>query len=158
MWSGDSELGLPAARYDVRPSGDAGHADRSIHDGAEYHYHAGRNSEPFLCENPPESAGQSAPAAPTSPGAIASPDAQAIADLAAQLNISPQEITLVRMQEVDWPSGALGCPQPDMRYTQVVVNGTFIQLQVGDQLYNYHSGGGRPPFLCTSPNEVVPGE
>jgi hypothetical protein len=78
--------------------------------------------------------------------------------LAQQLNVDVAAITLVRVEEVDWPDSSLGCPHPDMNYLQVLTNGVFIQLRVGDQLYNYHSGGGRPPFLCTSPDEWVPGE
>ncbi|RIK40464.1 MAG: hypothetical protein DCC55_14945 [Chloroflexi bacterium] len=82
--------------------------------------------------------------------------AQAIADLAARLDIAPDVIDVIRVEEVEWPDGSLGCPQPDMRYPQVLVNGSFIQLQVGDQTYHYHSGGSRPPFLCTSKDEVLP--
>jgi hypothetical protein len=81
---------------------------------------------------------------------------QAIEDLAKKLGVAPSAIEVVRAEEVDWPDGSLGCPQPDMRYTQALVNGSFIQLRVQDQLYNYHSGGGRSPFLCTSKDEVLP--
>mgnify|MGYP000853431406 FL=1 len=80
----------------------------------------------------------------------------ALNDLASRLGVAADAISVVRVEEVDWPDGSLGCPQPDMRYTQALVNGTFIQLRAGDQLYNYHSGGRRQPFLCTSKNEVLP--
>lgn len=95
----------------------------------------------------------SAPQLPITPDV-----AVAIADLAQRLAVEPDDIVVVRVEEVDWPDSGLGCPQPDMNYLQVLTNGVFIQLSVGDQFYNYHSGGGRPPFLCTSPNEWVPGE
>lgn len=81
---------------------------------------------------------------------------QAMADLAERLGVDPAEITVVRVEEVDWPDGSLGCPQPGMLYTQALVNGSFIQLQVDNQTYNYHSGGARPPLLCTSKDEVLP--
>jgi len=80
----------------------------------------------------------------------------AIDDLARRLGIKPEEIKVVRVEEVDWPDGSLGCPQPGMRYKQMLVNGTFIQLKVGDNVYNFHGGGGRRPFLCKSKNEVLP--
>ena len=80
----------------------------------------------------------------------------AVNDLASRLGVAADAISVVRVEEVDWPDGSLGCPQPDMRYTQALVNGSFIQLRAGDQLYNYHSGGRRQPFLCTSKNEVLP--
>lgn len=80
----------------------------------------------------------------------------AIDDLARRLRIRPEEIKVVRVEEVDWPDGSLGCPQPGMRYKQMLVNGTFIQLKVGDNVYNYHGGGARRPFLCKSKNELLP--
>lgn len=78
------------------------------------------------------------------------PIAQAKADLAARLGIEPAEVTVVSSTEVTWPDGSLGCPEPGMFYTQALVNGTRTVLEAGGNRYNYHSGGGRAPFLCTS--------
>jgi predicted small lipoprotein YifL len=83
---------------------------------------------------------------------------EAVGDLAARLQLDPQAITVVRVAEVEWPDGSLGCPQPDMQYTQALVNGMFIELRAGDQSYRYHSGGGRAPFLCLSKDELLPEE
>lgn len=80
----------------------------------------------------------------------------AIEDLAKRLGIKPEEIAVVRAEEVDWPDGSVGCPQPGMRYKQMLVNGTFVQLKVGDRLYNYHGSGSRAPTLCISKDEVLP--
>ena len=84
------------------------------------------------------------------------PVQQAVADLATRLNVDESDITLVRIVEVDWPDGSLGCPQPDMLYKQMLVNGSFIQLEAGGQTYNYHNAGMDAPFLCTSKEEVLP--
>ena len=85
------------------------------------------------------------------------PDTQfAVADLAQRLGVDPNTIAVVRVEEVDWPDGSLGCPQPDMRYPQVLVNGVFIELSVDGQFYHYHGGGGRRPSLCVSKREVLP--
>ena len=81
----------------------------------------------------------------------------AVADLAQQTGAPPSEITLVSYESVTWPDGSLGCPQPDLLYPQVLVDGARIRLQVGDQSYEYHSGGGESPFLCENPTEPVPG-
>ena len=51
------------------------------------------------------------------------------------------------MEAVDWPDASLGCPQPDMVYTQVPVDGTLILLSVAGQVYEYHGGGWTDPFL-----------
>ena len=84
------------------------------------------------------------------PQAPITPDAKlAVEDLAQRLGVDGNTIAVVRVEEVDWPDGSVGCPQPDMRYKQALVNGVFIQLAVDGQLYNYHGGGGRRPFLCS---------
>lgn len=70
------------------------------------------------------------------------------ADLAQRLSIPVTQINLVEAVSVTWPDGSLGCPQPDMLYTQVQVDGLRIRFSVGDHIYEYHSGGRRAPFLC----------
>jgi hypothetical protein len=72
----------------------------------------------------------------------------AMADLAAYLGVSIDVIDWVSQKEVDWPDGSLGCPQPDMSYTQAIVNGSLIVFEVDGVSYEYHSGGSREPFLC----------
>jgi hypothetical protein len=76
------------------------------------------------------------------------PVAFAIADLANRLGFDESAITLVSFDAVVWPDGGLGCPQPDMAYTQVPVDGALIVLLVDGREYRYHSGGVRDPFLC----------
>lgn len=79
-------------------------------------------------------------------------------DLAARLEIDADRIELTRFDEVTWPDGSLGCPRKDMRYKQVLVNGSLIVLTVDSVDYHYHSGGGRPPFYCANPTPPVPGD
>ena len=69
-------------------------------------------------------------------------------DLAERLGITTADITLVIAEAVVWPDASLGCPQPDMLYRQVPEDGALIILRVDDREYEYHSGGGRDPFLC----------
>lgn len=77
-------------------------------------------------------------------------------DLAARLDVDVDEIAVVRTESVVWPDSSLGCPQPDMAYTQVQVDGALIVLEVDGRRYNYHSGGGREPFLCENPGKPSP--
>ena len=65
-------------------------------------------------------------------------------DLARYLNVSVDVIDRVSFEEVTWPDGALGCPQPGMSYTQAVVAGSLIVFEVDSVSFQYH------PFLCTS--------
>ena len=38
-----------------------------------------------------------------------------------------------------------------MKYRQVPMDGALIRLAVDGKVYEYHSGGGRDPFLCEQP-------
>jgi len=72
----------------------------------------------------------------------------AIADLRGRLNDGDAEIEVVSVDEVDWPDGSIGCPQPGMVYTQAIVNGTRIVLRHAGTDYSYHQGGRRSVFYC----------
>ena len=81
----------------------------------------------------------------------------ALLDLSTRLGIGPDTITLVSAQSVVWPDGSLGCPRPDMGYKQVQQDGMRIVFKAQGRLFEYHSGGSRPPFLCESPAPFPPG-
>lgn len=68
--------------------------------------------------------------------------------LAQRLNIEPESITLSEAREVTWRSGALGCPEPGMNYTQALVPGALIFLQTGNEVHGYHAKIGAKPFYC----------
>jgi hypothetical protein len=70
----------------------------------------------------------------------------AVADLARRLDVEPSDVTIVEALAVTWPDGSMGCPEPGMAYTQVLVDGTFVLLEAGGRQYRYH--GGSPLFLC----------
>jgi hypothetical protein len=72
-------------------------------------------------------------------------------DLAKRLSIRADEIEVLEAKAVVWPDASLGCPQPGMRYKQVPMDGALIRLLVEGKVYEYHSGGGRAPFLCEQP-------
>jgi len=72
----------------------------------------------------------------------------AIDDLASYLGVSTDAVVFVSMEDIDWPDGSLGCPQPGMAYTQAIVNGYMIILQVDGASHEYHGRAGADPFLC----------
>jgi hypothetical protein len=76
-------------------------------------------------------------------------------DLAVRLGIELAEIELISFEEVVWPDASLGCPHPDMNYRQIPMDGSRIVLAFEGTTYDYHSGGGREPFLC---EQVLPGK
>jgi len=76
---------------------------------------------------------------------------RAATDLAERLTIDTDQIELVEVRAVVWPDGSLGCPEPGVAYTQVQREGVLIRLRAQHRVYQYHGGGGRPPFLCEHP-------
>jgi len=61
--------------------------------------------------------------------------------LANRLGISREEIEVIKVEEVEWPDTSLGCPEPGMVYTQVIVPGWRVVMRVNNAVYEYHSGG-----------------
>jgi hypothetical protein len=93
------------------------------------------------------------PAATPVPGAD-SPDALAsVADLAGRLGVEPGSVEVVAVQEVTWTDGSRGCAKKGVLYTQSLIEGSRITLQVDGARYEYHSGGSRGPFLCERPTQ-----
>lgn len=80
----------------------------------------------------------------------------AVADLAARLSVDAGTVATVADEQVTWRDGSLGCPQPDMSYTQALVNGYRIQLAVDGVTYWYHGANGAPPFACDNPQPPAP--
>lgn len=72
----------------------------------------------------------------------------AMADLSERMDTPMEEIILVSQEDVTWRDGSLGCPQPGFNYTQALVDGYKITLQIGSTEYAYHGKAGHDPFLC----------
>lgn len=75
---------------------------------------------------------------------------KAIQDLVAKIGVSPADVSVVVAESKTWSDGSLGCPQPGMSYTQALVDGSRVLLEVDGRLYAYHAGSDGEPFLCES--------
>jgi hypothetical protein len=122
-------------------------------EGQPYEVHTDRGQTAVLCDE--EVSTMEVPPVPGTiePGLERLID-QAKEDLAQRLSIMVDEIEVLEAKAVVWPDASLGCPQPGMRYRQVPMDGALIQLQAEGKVYEYHSGGGRDPFLCEQPLEL----
>lgn len=60
-------------------------------------------------------------------------------DLSKKLNRAIDEITVTKVDETEWSDGSLGCPEPDMMYTQAIVPGYRAELQINNETYIYHT-------------------
>ena len=67
-----------------------------------------------------------------------------------RLGVDPGELEVVSVEEVTWPDGSLGCPEPGMSYTQALVEGSKVVLGHDGRVYVYHAGDDDQPFLCPS--------
>lgn len=74
-------------------------------------------------------------------------------DLAERLGIPLGSVALSGARQVTWRSGALGCPEPGMNYTEALVPGAVIYLQVDNATHAYHASFAGEPFYC--PRERV---
>jgi hypothetical protein len=61
------------------------------------------------------------------------------ADLAKQLQIDPDTITLVSVEAVDWPDGCLGIQAPGIMCTMVITPGYRVVLEANGKQYEYHT-------------------
>ena len=71
-----------------------------------------------------------------------------LADAAERTGLPTEAFTVVRGEAVTWTDGSLGCPQPDMVYTQAPVDGYWIVLEAGDKDLDYRAAEGGFFSLC----------
>lgn len=74
-------------------------------------------------------------------------------DLAKRLDVRLDSVKLSSAKAVSWRSGALGCPEAGKMYTEALVPGSVIYLQVENMVYAYHTKFAGEPFYC--PRERV---
>jgi hypothetical protein len=129
--------------------------DKTVHVVHVAGAHAVICGSPLAAAAPqPEPAEEALEAAPPEPEAPAQKAlvAQAREDLARRLSLAPGDVSLVKFKEVVWPDRGFGCPRPGVVHPQVPQDGLLIVLQAAGRRYNYHSGAGRSPFLCSNPD------
>jgi len=100
-----------------------------------------------------ESIGDPSPNGSASSGAAAPegiPDAvwaAILADLEHQIG-GPSEPEVVSAEAVTWNDGSLGCPEAGQAYTQALVDGYQVILEVDGERYDYRVGSGASVRLC----------
>jgi len=61
------------------------------------------------------------------------------ADLAQQLQIDIDTITLVSVDQVDWPDACMGIQTPGVMCAQVITSGYKVVLEANGKQYEYHT-------------------
>jgi hypothetical protein len=72
-------------------------------------------------------------------GDLPFPVQAAVASAAAEQNISPDDITVVDYEAVEWPDTSLGCPKEGEFYAQVITPGYRVTLSIAGQEVEYHT-------------------
>ena len=95
-------------------------------------------------------------ATPSSPATDAPGVEAAVADLATHLGVDPGEVVVVSLEDVTWPDGSLGCPQPGMSYTMAQVPGARLVLAAQGREFAYHAGSDPVFTRCANPSLTTP--
>ena len=88
---------------------------------------------PVWAESPPESAAL----------------VQAAIDATARsTGIAATEVKVTSVEQVTWLDGSLGCPEPEMMYTQALVAGYRIRIEARGKVFDYHADTHGQTLLC----------
>lgn len=68
--------------------------------------------------------------------------------LAERLNQAEDTIELVDVKSIEWPTAAMGCPQPDKMYAQVVTPGYIVRLKTDGTVHEAHVSERGQVALC----------
>jgi len=86
-------------------------------------------------------------------GSIALPQSvidPVVAEVAKLARVPADQVTVISAEQVTFPDGSLGCPQPGMVYTQALVDGYKIVAEAGGKTYDFR-GSGSTFSQCTNP-------
>ena len=97
----------------------------------------------------------------TTPSTPGTPHARVVeaarADAARRSGLPAAQLQVVTLESVTWRDGSLGCPRPDMAYTQALVPGYRVRLQVGSEVWDYHASERGAVALCPAGRSQEPG-
>lgn len=83
--------------------------------------------------------------------------ASLVARAAEEAGVDIDEVRIVTAEEVTWSDGSLGCPEPGMAYTQALVPGFRVVLEIGGDELNFHAAQGGEFRFCDDPQPPVDG-
>lgn len=97
-------------------------------------------------------------ATPTTGAGIAQEMIDAVVEQAAsETGVDLDDIRVVTAEAVTWSDGSLGCPQPGQAYTQALVPGFRVILEVDGEEMHYHASQSGDFTACADPVDPVEG-
>jgi hypothetical protein len=70
------------------------------------------------------------------------------ADAARRAGVAVSEVLRVASERVTWADGSLGCPQPDVMYTQALVPGYRLRMRAQGREWSYHASERGALLFC----------
>lgn len=66
-------------------------------------------------------------------------------------SVDADDVELVSAEAMTWNDGSLGCPKPGEMYTQALVDGYHVVVEVDGEEFDYRAPNRGSPRLCESP-------
>ncbi len=79
-----------------------------------------------------------------------------IATIASETGVSTDEVVIVRAENTTWNDGSLGCPQPNMAYTQALVEGYWVILRANGEEFDMRAATRGRFTRCTGSTRQPP--
>ena len=77
-----------------------------------------------------------------------------IEEAAAGAGVDPADVEVLTAEAVTWSDGSIGCPEPGMAYTQALVPGYRVVVEIDGARLNFHSDASGEFRFCEDP---IPG-
>lgn len=76
----------------------------------------------------------------------------AVADLAGMQGVEADAVIIAGHRSVTWRDGSIGCAEPGGMYTQALVPGDQLILEIDGEYFSYHRGSDGPYEYCANPD------
>ena len=84
-----------------------------------------------------------------------------VADAAKRFNVAESGVVLARAEQLTWSDGSLGCPEPGVAYTQMLVAGFRVDATTSAGTLTYHTDSRGSVVSCGArsarPTRPAPG-
>ncbi len=77
--------------------------------------------------------------------------ADVVDQAASDAGVDPSAVEVLVAEAVTWNDGSLGCPEPGMSYTQALVPGYRVVVEVDGEELHYHAGQSGEFRRCDNP-------
>lgn len=81
---------------------------------------------------------------------------QIVDEVSRESGVERSDLEVVRAEQATWNDGALGCPQPNVEYTQMIVQGYWVIVRAGGEEFDYRVDDRGRFVRCTGATRRAP--